>query len=482
METMVLCNNLEGPVDLALWEYAGNQEGVHPQDWVDGSERLTEELFTSETKFMVAETRFKGDHHFYLKGAPEIVLDMCGVSRGDKDRVLKQIDAWAGEGLRLIGLAYRTGGKLIDRNGYSWLGLIGLEDPIREGVVESIRLAHHAGINVKMITGDYRITAERIARNIGLMGKDDTVLEGTELEAMNDETLKKQVDHIGVFARIRPQDKLRIVRALQLNGEVAAMVGDGVNDAPALKKANIGVVVGSATDVAKETADLILMDDNFKTIVAAVEEGRIIFENIRKVVAYTLSNSFAEVLTIFIAMILGWPTPLAVAQILWIHLICDGPSDIVLGFEPSEAGIMDEKPKSVKEPVLPPLAFSLIAIISISSAIAALSLFGHFFQIHMNPVEGRSIVFASFAVNSMVYIFAYRSMRVPLYKMSPLSANKPLIWAVLAGLIMAVLPFTVPALRQLLGIVPLSFQEWLLVAGIALGLLVIVEIGKAVNN
>lgn len=482
METMVLCNNLEGPVDLALWEYAGNQEGVHPQDWVDGSERLTEELFTSETKFMVAETRFKGDHHFYLKGAPEIVLDMCTVSKNDKIQVLKQIDTWAGEGLRLIGLAYRTGGKLNDRNSYSWLGLIGLEDPIREGVVESIRLAHHAGINVKMITGDYRITAERIARNIGLMGKDDTVLEGTELEAMNDETLKKQVDHIGVFARIRPQDKLRIVRALQLNGEVAAMVGDGVNDAPALKKANIGVVVGSATDVAKETADLILMDDNFKTIVAAVEEGRIIFENIRKVVAYTLSNSFAEVLTIFIAMILGWPTPLAVAQILWIHLICDGPSDIVLGFEPSEAGIMDEKPKSVKEPVLPPLAFSLIAIISISSAIAALSLFGHFFQIHMNPVEGRSIVFASFAVNSMVYIFAYRSMRVPLYKMSPLSANKPLIWAVLAGLIMAVLPFTVPALRQLLGIVPLSFQEWLLVAGIALGLLVIVEIGKAVNN
>lgn len=482
METMVLCNNLEGPVDLALWEYAGNQEGVHPQDWVDGSERLTEELFTSETKFMVAETRFKGDHHFYLKGAPEIVLDMCTVSKNDKIQVLKQIDTWAGEGLRLIGLAYRTGGKLNDRNSYSWLGLIGLEDPIREGVVESIRLAHHAGINVKMITGDYRITAERIARNIGLMGKDDTVLEGTELEAMNDETLKKQVDHIGVFARIRPQDKLRIVRALQLNGEVAAMVGDGVNDAPALKKANIGVVVGSATDVAKETADLILMDDNFKTIVAAVEEGRIIFENIRKVVAYTLSNSFAEVLTIFIAMILGWPTPLAVAQILWIHLICDGPSDIVLGFEPSEAGIMDEKPKSVKEPVLPPLAFSLIAIISISSAIAALSLFGHFFQIHMNPAEGRSIVFASFAVNSMVYIFAYRSMRVPLYKMSPLSANKPLIWAVLAGLIMAVLPFMVPALRQLLGIVPLSFQEWLLVAGIALGLLVIVEIGKAVNN
>lgn len=482
LETMTLCNNLEGPVDLALWDYAGKQEGVHPQDWADGSERLAEELFTSESKFMVTETRFKGDHHFYLKGAPEIVLDMCSLESSAKTKILGQIDSWAGEGLRLIGLAYRTGGNLADRNGFTWLGLIGLEDPIREGVVDSIRLAHHAGIDVKMITGDYRVTAERIARNIGLMGRDDTVLEGSELQGMDDDALRKNVEHIGVFARIRPEDKLRIVRALQAKGQVAAMVGDGVNDAPALKKANIGVVVGSATDVAKETADLILMDDNFKTIVAAIEEGRIIFENIRKVVAYTLSNSFAEVLTIFIAMILGWPAPLAVAQILWIHLICDGPSDIVLGFEPSEAGIMDEKPKSVKEPVLPPLAFSLIAVISISSAIAALSLFGHFFQVHMNPVEGRSIVFASFAVNSMVYIFAYRSMRLPLYRMSPLSANKPLIWAVLAGLFMAVFPFLVPELRRLLVIVPLSIQEWLLVAGIALALLVIVEIGKAVNN
>jgi len=240
--------------------------------------------------------------------------------------------------------------------------------------------------------------------------------------------------------------------------------------------------VGSATDVAKETADLILLDNNFRTIVAAIEEGRIIFQNIRKVVAYTLSNSFAEVLTIFISMILGWPAPLIVAQILWIHLICDGPSDIVLGFEPKEHAIMDEKPKSLKEPILNHLGLSLIGVISISSAVAVLFLFHHLYSAHGNAVEGRSIVFASLAVNSMVYIFAYRSMRLPLFRMHKLSANMPLVWAVLAGLAMAVLPFLIQGLRDLLGLVQLTVWEWLEVAGIALGLLAVVEVGKWISN
>ena len=388
----------------------------------------------------------------------------------------------AGDGLRLLGLAYREDGKLEDHSGYTWLGLLGMEDPLREQVQESIQIAQKAGIQVKMITGDYRITAERIARNIGLMHDGDEIIEGSQLEAMSDEELAERVKKTAIFARIRPHDKLRIVRALQSNKEVTAMIGDGVNDAPALQQANIGVVVGTATDVAKETADLILLDNNFRTIVAAIEEGRIIFENIRKVVAYTLSNSFAEVLTIFIAMILRWPAPLVVAQILWIHLICDGPSDIVLGYEPKERGIMDEKPRSLKEPILNNLGLSLIAIISIASAAAALYLFNHMYTVHLSEAEGRSIVFASFAINSMIYIFAYRSMRVSLFRMNKVTANKPLLWAVGAGLLTAVLPFLVPSIGNLLGIVPLTLQEWLMVAGIAIGLLCVVEVGKWVSN
>ncbi|HNZ37456.1 MAG TPA: HAD-IC family P-type ATPase, partial [Candidatus Marinimicrobia bacterium] len=472
----------EGPVEMALWEYAKSRLPNDPQTLVEESQRLDEEIFTSETKFMITGQHLPdGDYHF-LKGAPEIVLNMCQINDGERQRILARIDQWAGEGLRLLGLAYRHYGILEDHTGYRWVGLIGMEDPIREGVHEAVLLAKHAGIQVKMITGDYRRTAERIASNIGLLQNGEETLEGEELAQLNDEELAKRIYPTAVFARIRPHDKLRIVNALQKHGDITAMIGDGVNDAPALKQANIGVVVGTASDVAKETADLILLDNNFRTIVAAIEEGRVIFENIRKVVAYVLSNSFAEVLTIFISMILGWPAPLLVAQILWIHLICDGPADIVLGFEPKENGIMDEKPKSLKEPILPPLGLFLIGVISIGSALAALLIFGHYFKIHGDADEGRSLVFASLAINSLIYIFAYRSMRKSLFKMNSILKNKPLIFAVIFGMVLVFLPFVIPSLSQALGVVPLDLKQWLLIFTIALMLLIAVEIGKAVSN
>ncbi len=482
LEVMVYCNDLEGPVDAALWEYARAQLNGDPQEMANGAERLGEELFSSETKFMITATRVAGQTMHYLKGAPEIVLGMCNVNEQERGRVLAQVEQWAGEGLRLLGLAYRPDGLLGDHSGYTWAGLVAMEDPIREGVREAIQVARRAGIQVKMITGDYRKTAERIAAMVGLTTRSDQVIDGETLNQLSDEELAKRVQDIAVFARIRPQDKLRIVRALQGRGEITAMIGDGVNDAPALKRANIGVVVGAATDVAKETADLILLDNNFKTIVAAIEEGRVIFENIRKVVAYTLSNSFAEVLLVFGAMLLGWPAPLLVAQILWIHLICDGPSDIVLGFEPKENGIMEEPPKPLNEPILNGLGLSLIAIISSVSAVAGLSIFGHYFLQHNDPAEGRSIAFASFAINSMIYIFAYRSLRRPLFRMNRLSVNKPLIWAVTVGLALALLPFFIPGLGQMLSIVSLYLEDWLLVAGVAIGLLSVVEVGKWITN
>ncbi len=482
LEASVYCNDLEGPVDAALWEHARDQLRHDPQDLMLQSERLAEELFSSETKFMIVAQRIAGNTVHYLKGAPEIVLEMCDATPQEREQVAERVEQWAGEGLRLLGLAYRPDGALDDHTGYRWIGLLALEDPIREGVREAIQVARRAGINIKMITGDYRRTAERIAGMIGLPVTPQQVLDGQELHALSDDELTARVENISVFARIRPQDKLRIVRALQARGEITAMIGDGVNDAPALKRANIGVVVGAATDVAKETADLILLDNNFKTVVAAIEEGRVIFENIRKVVAYTLSNSFAEVLLVFGAMLLGWPAPLLVAQILWIHLICDGPSDIVLGFEPKENGIMEEPPKPLNEPVLNSLGLSLIATISIVSAAVGLTLFGHYLLQRSDPLEGRSFIFASFALNSLIYIFAYRSLRRSIFRMNPLRVNKPLVWAVASGLVLAFLPFLIPGLGRIMEVAPLHLNDWLLIGGTALGLLSVVEIAKWLAN
>jgi len=482
LETMVLCNNLEGPVDAALWEYAMTGLERDPQEIVKKSERLAEVLFSSETKFMVTENLYDGEVFLNMKGAPEIVLEMCDIDPGERQRILTQIDEWAGEGLRLLGFAYSSNGTVEDKSGFTWNGLVGMEDPIREGVLEAVQVAQKAGIGIKMITGDYRLTAEHIARELGIFPAGAQLMEGQELEGMADEELKGRIADIAVFARIRPYDKLRIIRILEEKGEVTAMIGDGVNDAPALKKANIGVVVGSATDVAKEIADIILLDNNFRTIVAAIEEGRVIFDNIQKVVSYVLSNSFAEIMVIFAAMMLGWPAPLLVAQILWIHLICDGPADIMLGFEPKEEGIMEQRPKSRNEQILTPLGLSLIAIISTVSAGAGLLLFGNALW-NLGSVElGRSYVFALFAVNSMVYIFAYRSMRRTIAKGSSPMRNKPLLVSAAAGIFTALAAFLIEPLRHVMGLVPLNLGDYGIVFGIAISLLAIVEACKIVNK
>jgi len=482
LETMVLCNNLEGPVDVALWEHAMDGLKHDPQEIVNKSERLAEVLFTSETKYMVTENRYDGQVFLNMKGAPEIVLEMCDLDQEERIRILAQIDEWAGEGLRLLGFAYSSEGTVEDKQGFTWNGIVGMEDPIREGVLEAVQVAQKAGIKVKMITGDYRITAEHIARDLGIFMEGSQIMEDQELSGIDDHKLSERIDSIAVFARIRPYDKLRIIRILQEKGEIAAMIGDGVNDAPALKRANIGVVVGTATDVAKEIADIILLDNNFSTIVAAIEEGRVIFDNIQKVVSYVLSNSFAEILTIFVAMMLGWPAPLLVAQILWIHLICDGPADIMLGFEPKEEGIMEEKPKSIQEQILTPLGLSLIAIISTASAAIGLFLFSNAIWNAGNVDLGRSYIFALFAVNSMVYIFAYRSMRRSIFKAgSPLN-NKPLLVSSVGGLLMALVAFVITPLREVMGLVKLRPMDYFIVFAIAISLLIVVEIGKFLNN
>ncbi|MCR4401399.1 MAG: HAD-IC family P-type ATPase [Firmicutes bacterium] len=481
IQTLVLCNNLEDSLEVALWEFARANGASDMETIVRLAPRVDEEPFSSETKYMRTVNLVEGRRVAFVKGAPEVVAAMCGLPAAHRDEISQVVESWADEGLKVLGLAVKEGDDdalETSGGGYSWAGLVGIEDPIREEVADAVRTCRDAGIQIKIVTGDYERTAIHVARRLGLEVPPGGAVDGQELEAMSDAELASRVREIAVFARISPRQKLRIVAALQGTGEVVAMVGDGVNDAPALKRSDIGVVVGGATDVAKEIADLILLDSNFKTIVAAVEEGRVVFENIKKVVSYTLSNSFAEILLIFGAMIMGWAAPLVVAQILWIHLICDGPVDIVLGFEPAEEGIMREKPKPRSEPILGRLGIGLIAAISITAAAGCLAMFGHYWLVHHDLRLARTLSFATLAVISLVYVFAYRSMRRSIFHTGHLLANRPLLASVAGGFLLAVGAVAVPAIRNVLGIVPLSAGEWLMVFGLAVALLIIVEVGK----
>lgn len=481
LQVMALCNNLEDSLEVALWNHT-KIKGQDPQSLVDKNKRVYEVPFSSEKKYMLTSNTVDGNEITHIKGAPDIVLEFCSLSPQEKQKWSAQLEEWAASGLKMLGLAYKSNGNPRELTGFTWAGLVGIEDPVRPTVKDAIALCKKAGIETKMITGDYRKTAEKVANTLGLEVSPDQVLEGREIEMMSDAELAKVVKNTVIFCRVQPQHKLRIVIALQSWREITSMIGDGVNDAPALKKANIGVSVGGATDVAQETASIILLDSNFKTLVDAVEEGRIIFDNIKKVVAYVLSNSFAEILTIFLAFLLKWQPPLLVAQILWIHLICDGPSDIALGFERGEGGIMEEPPTRIEESILAGSSKILIVAISASSALLCLLLFWYFGQVTGDIQMGRSIVFSVLAVQELIYIFSYRSLRISIFKSGNFFANKPLIYSVALGLGLVIVALYIPGLNAALGVKPLDFLGWAMVLGVSFAMMAIVEIVKYVTR
>jgi len=474
---MALCNNLADPLEVALWNSV-KAIGIEPQTLFDKCERIYEVPFSSKSKFMLTINVIDGAEVALLKGAPEIVLEFCNLELKEKEMIVAEFEEWANSGLKLLALASKQEGNLRELVGFTWIGLIGIEDPVRPTVRDAVTLCRKAGIKVKIVTGDYRGTAEKIAASVGLTVRSSQILEGKELEAMTESELAKVVDDTVIFCRVSPHHKLKIISALQSCGEVTAMIGDGVNDAPALKKASIGVSVGNATDVAQETASLILLDSNFRTLVDAVEEGRIIFDNIKKVVAYVLSDSFAEILIIFGAILLGWPAPLTVGQILWIHLICDGPSDIALGFERGEKEIMNEGPRSVKESILDNNSKFLILAISSMSAVLALLLFRYFWQVQGDLTLGRTIVFTVLAVGDLVYVFSYRSLRQSIFKSGNFFSNKPLFGTVALGFTQQILAIYVPFLNNILGVAPLHILDWALVFGCAFSMMGMVEVAK----
>lgn len=473
-----LVNDQNSNIEIALWEYLEKQK-INPEAIFKQYPRIGQEPFDSEKKHALSVHKIGNKDMAFMLGAPEIIAEFC---KEDTEKIKAETNNFAKLGLRVLGVAYKEEGELVEKTNFNWLGLVVINDPLRKEVKASIEAARSAGIKIKIITGDYRVTAESIARELGLPSNDENVLEGEELENLSIKDLTRKIQNITIFTRVKPLQKLKIIQALQLNGEIVAMTGDGVNDAPALKQADIGVVVGSATDVAKEASDLVLLDNNFKTIVAACEEGRVIFSNIKKVVGYVLANSFAQIILIFGAILLHLPLPLTIVQVLWIQLICDGPPDIILGFEPKEKGIMNENPQKLKKETILSMPMIILAIaISFTVGLTALYLFRAYFINNTDLAFTRTVVFAAVGISSLVYLFSFKNLKKSIFEIENFFSNIPLVLAVIYGLILILAAIYLPILNKLLGTKPIYFKEWLIVSGISLLSLTIVETIKYIN-
>ena len=437
---------------------------------------IGEQSFDSSKKYAISvRSSSDGKRMLYVTGAPEIILNKSHFVHCEKSHHLEEdrrvvlankLDTLAMKGLRVVACAYlelddNTNTQNLDEllKNLTFTGFIALKDPLRKETKQYILETKRAGIRTVIVTGDHRYTALAIAAEVGIDASKETVLLGKEIENMEESLLKERAKTVNIYARVSPSHKLKIVRALQANNEVVAMVGDGVNDAPALKAADVGVAVGSGTDVAKEVADIVLLDDNFKTIVKAIEQGRVVFENIRKVFVYLVADDFSELFLFLAAMIFGLPLPLVAAQILWINLVEDGLPDIALTTEQETKGVMDEKPRNPKESILNVPMRKWMAVIFLVAGSASFLSFIGFWKITGDLERARSIIFTLMCLDSLFFAFSVRSFKRPLWR-KDIFSNYFLNAAVAVGLILLVCALYLPPLQKLLLTRPLTMAEW----------------------
>ena len=450
-----------------------------------GVTRLAQVPFESENKFSATLDDVEGEHWVHVVGAPDRLLDRCadGLDRG---RWEAEIDRLGRQGLRVLAAARRPGGSLTtlgvdDVTDLDFLGLVGIVDPPRPEVTAAIAQCHRAGIAVKMITGDHAGTATAIARELGIVTTEDvTVLTGTDLEAMSNERLRQVVQQVDVYARTSPEHKIRIVRALQACGEVVAMTGDGVNDAPALTRADVGVAMGiKGTEATKEAADIVLADDNFATIERAVEEGRRIYDNIRKSVVFLLPTNGAQSLVILVAVLLGLQLPLTPVQILWVNLVTAVTLSLSLSGEPAEPGLMDRPPRSPKAHVLTRQGLWVIAAASL--LIGAATFVAYILEDRGGVGHGRAQTTAVcvLAAGQMAYLFSCRFLARSSLTWSVLRGNR-LVWVACAALAALQLVFVyAPFMHAWFGSVPITAKDWAMVLAAAVLVFLGAEAAKA---
>jgi Ca2+-transporting ATPase len=376
------------------------------------------------------------------------------------------------QALRVLGVAVRPLGAVPDEPtadslecNLTFLGLLGMIDPARPEVKVAVATAKRAGLKSVMVTGDYRDTAAAIAEEIGMLSPGGTVLTGAELEQMSEDELANVVDKVDAYARVSPAHKMKIVDALKMRGHVVAMTGDGVNDAPALKRANIGVAMGiTGTDVTKETADMVLTDDNYASIVSAIEEGRVIYSNIRKFVFYLLACNVGEILIIFIAMLLKLPIPLSPIMLLMLNLVTDGAPAVALGLEKGDPDIMQRQPRPVKEPVINrDMQIGMVAV-PIADTIAVLGAFALSMQwFPGNLAASQTVAFATLVTSELLRAYTSRSEYYSVFAVGPFT-NKWMVIATGSSFILLLIVMYVPFLQGVFGTYPLDLSTWLRMA------------------
>lgn len=494
LHALALCNDvarsgdgrpLGEPTEVALWEAAA-EAGIEKAALERDAPRVLEFPFDSDRKRMTTFHRDGPGFIAYTKGAPESLLVRCtGMAtqagtvpllRAEATQAAEQM---AQDGLRVLAIACRYWDALpagrdpeAVESALTLLGLVGLLDPPRAEAADAVATCRAAGITPVMITGDHPATARAIARRLGLLDETGTVLTGRELEALSDPALRERVRETRVYARVDPAQKIRIVAALQADGEIVAMTGDGVNDAPALARADIGVAMGrGGTDVARDAASLVLLDDNFATIVTAVREGRRIYDNIRKFIRFVVTCNSAEIWTIFLAPFLGLPVPLLPIQILWINLVTDGLPGLALAAEPAEPGVMARPPRPPREGLLGQgMAWQIVWV---GLLMAGLTLVTQAFAVHVANGHWQTMVFTVLTLAQMWQVLAIRSDRVSLFRQGLLS-NRPLLGAVALTFALQLLVIYAPPLNPIFRTAPLTAVE--LAGCVALSSLVFVAL------
>jgi Ca2+-transporting ATPase len=462
--------------------------GMHKETLDTKNPRMAEIPFSSETKRMTTLHQTDDSLTAYAKGAPEMILTGCdfALTTGDvrpldatgREQILAQAQVMAGDALRVLAVAYKPNAALESaESGMTFLGLAGMIDPPRLEAKAAIAVCAEAGILPIMITGDHPVTAQAVARELGLLHNGGRVLTGAELEEMTDEQLLRNVENVSVYARVSPTHKLRVVTAWQAHGQIVAMTGDGVNDAPALKKADIGIAMGiTGTDVSKEAAAMILTDDNFASIVAAVEEGRGVFGNIKKYLMYLLSSNIGEIGLMAGSALLGLPLPLTAVQILYVNLATDGLPALALSVDPPEKDLMKRKPRDPRTGIFTRPVVILMALGGLWSTIVNLGLFAWALNSGRSLEESMTMTFVSLVLIQFFKAYNFRSDRHSV--LDKPFANKWLNTAILWEMALLVVIIYVPFLHEAFGTYYLPLVDWLIIAGLAVTIVPVLETAK----